>query len=427
MGTGDGSVQGLATLINNGPNNTRLNIVLVAEGFQLSEQSDFETACDDFVTTLQAEAWFPILGGAINVHRLNVASDESGADDPATCGDGSAGSGASPATYFDSSFCNSGIRRCLAGNETIVRDELDTALPEWHVAAVLVNTSQRGGCASNDVFWTALSSDWKDVVLHELGHAAFGLADEYQVWAGCDIDTDRDNAPLGEPPEPNVTANTSAATLKWRNLLSPGMPVPTMLNPDCTECDERPNAVSDDTPSGSTRARSTTTAVASGLPTRAGCATAARPSAASASRPSPRSSATFITPTPALEVEPASLDFGDIGEGMTMYRALRSGTGESGFPASCASPSLRSAASSPTRPKPSSRSRCPRRSSRPRPSASCSSPSPPRPAAARSSPICWTSRASTTPAARRSRSRCRAAPSSRPRSTRSWSSTARAA
>ena len=297
-----------------------------------SEQSDFETACDDFVTTLQAEAWFPILGGAINVHRLNVASDESGADDPATCGDGSAGSGASPATYFDSSFCNSGIRRCLAGNETIVRDELDAALPEWHVAAVLVNTSQRGGCASNDVFWTALSSDWKDVVLHELGHAAFGLADEYQVWAGCDIDTDRDNAPLGEPPEPNVTANTSAATLKWRNLLSPGMPVPTMLNPDCTECDERPNAVSDDhaiglyegakyyhcgrfrpaytcrmRDSGQTFCRVCLEAVAAEL-------------------------GTFITPTPALEVEPASLDFGDVGEGMTMYRALTVRNRQSGFP-----------------------------------------------------------------------------------------------
>jgi hypothetical protein len=29
------------------------------------------------------------------------------------------------------------------------------------------------------VFWTALSSDWREVVLYEVGHAAFGLADEY--------------------------------------------------------------------------------------------------------------------------------------------------------------------------------------------------------------------------------------------------------
>jgi hypothetical protein len=281
---GDGTVQGTATLLNNGPNSQRLNIVLVAEGFQASELTAFQTACNDFLTALQAEAWFPVLGGGINVHRLDVASNQSGADDPATCGDMSTGSGATPATFIDASFCNSGIPPCQSGDEVLVRDTLDVQLPEWHVAAVLVNTSQRGGCASGDVFWTALSTDWREVVLHELGHAAFDLADEYQVWAGCGIDTDRDNAPVGEPAEANVTANTLAATLKWRDLLTPGAPVPTMLNPDSTECDNRPNALLDDHAIGLYEGRSTTTAGGSGRLTSARCAPAARISAASASK-----------------------------------------------------------------------------------------------------------------------------------------------
>jgi hypothetical protein len=332
MGIGDGSVQGLTTLLNNGPNANRLNIVLVAEGFQASEQSDFNDACDDFVSTLQAELWYSPLGSAINVHRLNVQSDDSGADDPATCGDGSSGSGASPDTYFDATFCNSGIRRCLSGNESTVRNALNTALPEWYVAAVLVNTSQRGGCASGDVFWTALSSDWKEVVLHELGHAAFGLADEYDYWEGCGDDTDRDNAPIGEPVEINVTTNTNADTLKWKYLLTPGAPVPTMLNPDCSQCDSRANVLLDDTaiglyegakyyhcgrfrPAYTCKMRSSSEQF---------CRVCIEGIALTL--------ADFITPDVSLEVEPTTVDFGDVPFDMTMYRGVTIRNRRGSFP-----------------------------------------------------------------------------------------------
>ena len=332
MGVTDGTINGLSTLLSSGPNSQRLNIVLVAEGFQASEQAAFQTACDDFVTTLQAETWFPVLGAAINVHRLDVSSDESGADDPATCDDGSTGSGAAPNTFFDASFCNGGIRRCLSGDESIVRDALDNALPEWHVGAVLVNTSQRGGCAAGDVFWTALSSDWKEVVLHELGHAAFGLADEYHYWAGCDEDTDRNNAPVGEPAEFNVTTNTTAASLKWRHLLSPGAPVPTMLNPDCTECDDRANVLLEDDAiglyegakyyhCGRFRPAYLCKMRDSSEPF---CRVCAEQIAFTLSE--------FITPDLALEVEPTFIDFGEIPFGMTMYRAIHVRNPRGAFP-----------------------------------------------------------------------------------------------
>jgi hypothetical protein len=88
MGVSDGTVVGVTKLLDNGPNASRHNIVLVAEGFASSEQGDFEDLCDEFIDTLQAEAWYSELGQAINVFRLNVESDESGADDPATCPDG---------------------------------------------------------------------------------------------------------------------------------------------------------------------------------------------------------------------------------------------------------------------------------------------------------------------------------------------------
>ena len=97
---------------------------------------------------------------------------------------------------------------------------------------------------------SAEQSGFENIVLHELGHAAFDLADEYNYWVGCGEESDHDEAPTGEPFQPNVTANTSRASLKWRHLLSPGVPVPTMLNPDCTQCDDAANVLGDDTKIG---------------------------------------------------------------------------------------------------------------------------------------------------------------------------------
>ena len=152
MGTGDGTVQGLITLVDNGPATQRLNVVLVAEGFRASELDAFGDACDDFVNALRAESWFPVLGRAINVHRLDVASTDSGADDPGTCGDGSSGSGAAPDTFFDVSFCNGGDPPLPAGQRHPRARHPGRAAAAVARAAVLVDTSQRGGCANGDVF-----------------------------------------------------------------------------------------------------------------------------------------------------------------------------------------------------------------------------------------------------------------------------------
>lgn len=333
MGASDGTVLGLTQLVDNGPPEDRLDVVLVAEGFQEDELPDFEALCDEFVSVLQAEPWYPVLGSALNVFRLNVASDESGADNPETCEDESEGPGVSVATFFDASFCNSGIRRCLTGNNNLVRDTLDAQLPEWDVAAVLVNTTEFGGCASVDVFWTSVDSGWKSVALHELGHAAFDLADEYNYWEGCDSDeTDRDNAPAGEGGKPNITTVTDKATLKWRHLVSPGVPVPTMVNPDCTECDERANVLDDDTKiglfegaryyhCGRFRPAYTCRMRSNPEPFCRVCVEAIATTLGG-----------FVPPTPEIEVEPTLLEFGSIAYGLTMYRAFEVRNRRNGFP-----------------------------------------------------------------------------------------------
>jgi hypothetical protein len=323
MGANDGSVLGLTRILGSAPDANHYNIVLVAEGFTQAQQPTFNSRCADFVTALQAEPWYAATCNAINVHRLNVTSTDSGCDDPSNCPDGSTGSGTTVNTYFDAHFCGSGVRRCLTGDASLVRSTVDGVMPQWEVALVIVNTTAYGGCAGRNVAWTSIRSGWTNVALHELGHAGFGLADEYQYWEGCGSgETDRDNAPTWEPGEPNVTTVTTRANLKWRNLVRAETPIPTMLNPDCTKCDQRPNVLTNDDivglyegaqyyhcgrfrPAYRCRMRNNQEAFCrvcvEAILERLG---------------------NHVTPTPRLDVVPQSLDFGQVAHGLTIYRAF---------------------------------------------------------------------------------------------------------
>jgi hypothetical protein len=238
MSTADGSVVGVTKIVDHGPDSRRWNLVLVSEGYRSSELVNFATHAQNFATTFLATAPYDALVSGINIHRIDVSSTDSGADDPTACG----GSGATPATYFDASFCNSGIQRLLLLNDMSVVTVVNARVPEWHAILVIVNSTIYGG-GGGTVAKFSLATDANLIGMHELGHSAFHLADEYEYWAGCGIDTDRNHHPAGEPVEPNVTTFNTRATIKWRDLIAAATPVLTTTNPDCTMCDEQPSPV----------------------------------------------------------------------------------------------------------------------------------------------------------------------------------------
>lgn len=238
MGIGDGSVIGSSKILDNGSVEDRFNIVLVAEGYQNHELTQFETDAQDFVDHLVSFSPFDEMEAAFNVFRVNVSSTDSGADDPMACG----GSGSTVATYFDASFCNGGIQRLTSVSTAIVIDVVNDFVPEWDQILVIINSSGWGGSGGTIATMTN-SGNWLDACLHELGHAAFGLADEYEYWAGCGIDTDRDMYSGAEPAQPNVTTNSDRATIKWSTLIDGDTPMPTTSNADCSFCDPQPSPV----------------------------------------------------------------------------------------------------------------------------------------------------------------------------------------
>jgi hypothetical protein len=241
MSTADGSVLGSTQIFGNAPRNRAYNVVLLAEGFIAAQQNDFNNACMAFVNAFRATPPFDELSPAINVLRVNVSSTDAGADDPVAGG----GTGASVRTYFDATFGANYIRRLSVYNMTTALQVAATQVPEFTVVLVVVNSTIYGG-SGGGVGTYSLAAGATEIANHEMGHTAFGLADEYPYYAGGN-ETGHDHHPAGEPSEPNVTINSDRNTLKWRWAVASVTAIPTMSNPNCSQVENRPSPVPTDT------------------------------------------------------------------------------------------------------------------------------------------------------------------------------------
>ncbi len=234
----NGVVRGRVKIVNHGPDSQRYNIVILGDGYRAGELPKYRKDVKQIVDGIKATAPFSALWPGINVHRIDVSSTGSGAGDPLACGDGSVGTGASPLTFFDAKFCNNGVRRLLLVDTARAMSVARGKVPQAHFVLCIVNSPIYGG-AGGEVATASLAPGAINIALHEMGHTAFGLADEYEYYRGCGSgERDRDLHPPVQPAEPNVTIRTLAATRKWAPLLTgPGDGLPTTANADCSKCD----------------------------------------------------------------------------------------------------------------------------------------------------------------------------------------------
>jgi IgA Peptidase M64/von Willebrand factor type A domain len=236
MTTSDGSVGSTTKIVDNGPDTDRYTLVLVAEGYKSSELTQFHQDCQDLVDHLHATPPFNELDlrCAFNVYRIDVSSTDSGADLPTACGL----SGATSKTYFDATFCGDGvIDRLLTVDSTSVINVVDARVTHHDRIVVIVNSSTYGG-SGGAVAVTAKGGNWLGVAMHEMGHAVFALADEYDYWEGCGTgEAGHDTYTGPEFLQVNNSATSDRATIKWASLVAAATPMPTTTNADCTDCD----------------------------------------------------------------------------------------------------------------------------------------------------------------------------------------------
>jgi len=235
----NGQVLGATKIVDAGPPEKRWNAVIVSEGYRSDEMPQFEIDAQLLADTLMSVAPFDRLRAAINIYRVDVTSTESGAKDPKKC---NGGTGAEPKTFFGASFCNEGIRRLLKAKNGRVKDVVEKHVPQWHMIFLAVNSPISGGSGGPVATYSKVPGGI-EIAIHEMGHTAFGLADEYEYYSGCGSDEGHDKHSTSEPSQPNITTNKNRATTKWRSLIQPATPVPTTSNANCANCDPQPSPV----------------------------------------------------------------------------------------------------------------------------------------------------------------------------------------
>jgi hypothetical protein len=151
----------------------------LGDGYRRGELSKFHDDVEQFwAEVLKPTPPFDQLWPAINVHRVDVTSAQSGADMPCH--------GVGPfRTFFDASYCDpiwgpGVLEWLLTVNEPLAKQVASGAVREWNVAMVLVNAEAYGGSGAPLVA-VASTGSVKLIGLHELGHSALGLADEYDT------------------------------------------------------------------------------------------------------------------------------------------------------------------------------------------------------------------------------------------------------
>lgn len=213
-------------------------VAVVPEGYTQAELDAglFDADVATFVKRLLVTAPFTDAGlrPLLNVVKVRKASAHTGntihllTPTPAVSPFGTAFG----ALFGRDSFQGQQIERSAYGDSAAVK-QLVRSQPGLgsvsHFLALINNTQVYGGTMADEVGWfTKFSASWPDVAIHELGHQAFALADEYPYTNGH---SDPVSTYTGaEPDKPNVTRLTDVATIKWAEILTlPQTQVPTTV------------------------------------------------------------------------------------------------------------------------------------------------------------------------------------------------------
>lgn len=209
----------VTTVLDNGSPANRVDLVVLGDGYTASQMTRYAADVQRIVLFgFFHSRPFGDYETCFNVHRIDVVSNESGADNPAE--------GIFRDTALDASFWCLGRERGLCVNTQKVRDVLNRSVDAnmQDIVLVLVNDLKYGGSGGA---YAVISTNGAslELALHEIGHSFGLLGDEY---------AEHDCTAPSEPGYPNVTAETRREHLKWNvgggpptGWVDPATPVPT--------------------------------------------------------------------------------------------------------------------------------------------------------------------------------------------------------
>lgn len=203
---------------------TKVDFVILGDGYTAAEQKKFESDARRLTEVLFATSPFKEHRKDFNVWGLCPPATESGISRPST------------GIYRDSPL---GATYDAFGSERYVLTFDNHALRRvaqfapYEFIEVITNTRTYGGGGIFNLYSTVAADNafGNYVFVHEFGHHFAGLADEYYTSSVAYTGP----AERVEPWELNVTALMDPLKLKWRDLITPDIPLPTPWNKEAFE------------------------------------------------------------------------------------------------------------------------------------------------------------------------------------------------
>jgi hypothetical protein len=200
---------------------TKVDLLILGDGYTAAERGKFQADAKRLLDHLFATSPFKEQRASFNVWGLCPPAAESGISRPST--------GVHRSSPVGATYDAFGSERYVLTFENRAFRTIASFAPYEFVEILANGRTYGGGGIFGQYSTVAADSAWAPYVfVHEFGHHFAALADEYftseVAYAPA---TDRI-----EPWEPNVTALLDPASLKWKDLVAAGTPLPTPWNAD---------------------------------------------------------------------------------------------------------------------------------------------------------------------------------------------------
>lgn len=199
----------LHMLEDNGPSSNRIDLLVMGDGYDSTEQGDLLADMTAAVDSIFEEWPFDEYTPFFNVAAIATVSAESGADHP--------GEGISVDSFYDCAYDCMGLDRLICCDDSTVFTVASEQYPAFDVILLVVNDSEYGG-SGGAIAVVSTSPQATYIPPHEFGHTFAGLGDEYDDpypgYTCTDI-------------FPNVSFTADRDELKWSHWVLDETPLPT--------------------------------------------------------------------------------------------------------------------------------------------------------------------------------------------------------
>jgi hypothetical protein len=206
----------LIELQKSGPPAEKVDFLILGDGYTAAERGKFEKDARRLMEILFAVSPYKERRSDFNVWGLCPPAEESGISRPST--------GIHRRSRVGATYDAFGTERYMLTFENRSFRDVASFAP-YEFVEILANSRTYGGGGIFNLYSTvAADSAWAPYIfVHEFGHHFAGLADEYFT---SDVAYEP-SAERAEPWEANATALLDPKNLKWKDLATPGTPIPT--------------------------------------------------------------------------------------------------------------------------------------------------------------------------------------------------------